>query len=576
MPPRTRKPRRRSSTPRPSRPPAATPAPIPWPGPGERIHVLDIPFGTLVPGAIWHKPLGVHLWVGAVLPTAMEPFASRPYTVHRWVEDTINGTRALTGPRPAPFTPRPLQEAGADAITEHATSTHASGVFLLADEVGCGKTGTAVIAANRVAQAHRMTDILVIADRPAAMTIPHWTRTIAAVGDGGNTWVVTTWDRLAKVNKHPWDIVIADEAHALRHRTTKRWSNWAKLAGWNRVRGPRPYVIAITATPANDPLGLRYLSPTFARANGGTVKDWISNYEQHLAAAGLHLQTGRYGWAWTDDPQERQLDIELMNAWQGTAPASRIRRAAPWGACPIDALPVDLSAADKAAYRLEWAAFCHEMNLARQGRDKARGRALALRFRQKAGLLRVDATCEWAIAQVDAGRQVVISCEFVATAAAPIRARLQDAGLRVATLFGQEGTDPERERLLFQTGQAPVAVMTATSSLSLHAGETLPSGRHASSATRVGIMHQARYSGLLGRQITGRTHRDYQVSPWWVAFAEDTIEKQITEVMAARYATAGQLAGDEAALSEVSALLGADWLPAGDLTGGPASAMSGL
>jgi hypothetical protein len=66
--------------------------------------------------------------------------------------------------------------------------------------------------------------VLVVADRPAAITIGHWCRTITALGDGGLDWVVITWDRLEKVTDHAWDVIIADEAHALRRTTTKRWS----------------------------------------------------------------------------------------------------------------------------------------------------------------------------------------------------------------------------------------------------------------------------------------------------------------------------------------------------------------
>ena len=53
-----------------------------------------------------------------------------------------------------------------------------------------------------------------VADRPAAITIGHWCRTITALGSGGLEWVVITWDRLDKVVDHTWDVIIADEARA--------------------------------------------------------------------------------------------------------------------------------------------------------------------------------------------------------------------------------------------------------------------------------------------------------------------------------------------------------------------------
>src|SRR5699024_4203549 len=73
--------------------------------------------------------------------------------------------------------------------------------------------------------------VLVVADRPAAITIGHWCRTITALGDGDLEWVVITWDRLEKVAEHAWDVSIADEAHALRRTTTKRWKLWARISG---------------------------------------------------------------------------------------------------------------------------------------------------------------------------------------------------------------------------------------------------------------------------------------------------------------------------------------------------------
>ena len=32
-------------------------------------------------------------------------------------------------------------------------------------------------------------------------------------------------------------------------------------------------------------------------------------------------------------------------------------------------------------------------------------------------------------------------------------------------------------------------------------------------------------TGIAGRQVTGRTHRDHQVSPWHIAYAEGTVER---------------------------------------------------
>ena len=160
-----------------------------------------------------------------------------------------------------------------------------------------------------------------------------------------------------------------------------------------------------------------------------------------------------------------------------------------------------------------------------------------------------------------------MSVEFVETAADPIREALQDAGVAVACIYGRDRFDVEAERLRFQSGEAPVCVFTVTASISLHAGELLPGGGTASRTPRVGLFHQPRFSGIQARQVTGRTHRDGQVSPWRVAFAEDTVEEQVARVMVERLAVSGSTAGaDTSALQEIAELLEADWLPPVALT----------
>jgi hypothetical protein len=54
------------------------------------------------------------------------------------------------------------------------------------------------------------------------------------------------------------------------------------------------------------------------------------------------------------------------------------------------------------------------MDIARRSRNHAKGRAALLRFRQKAGLIRVESTVAWIAQQVQAERQVACSAEFVA------------------------------------------------------------------------------------------------------------------------------------------------------------------
>ncbi len=553
----------------PSRRSGTAPVERPVAGPGERVWVLDVPFRAPAPGAQWRKDLQAHIWIGRVLPPELARYESAPYTFERFVEDELNAS-----PRPVPpvrpMEPRPQQWEGADAIAVSAAAGHR--VFLLGDDPGVGKTGTAILGVRLVAEQREVRTVLVVADRPAAITIPHWTRSIAGFGDGGLRWLVTTWDRLAKVAAlQRWaglrfDVVVADEAHMVRHTTTQRWKHWKAVSGAGRAKDA-PFVLAATATPAHTPLERPYLAPQFAAAHAEPVRAW-TDLPARLATLGFAVEKGRYGWEWTEDPDRRRTDLARLIGWLAEArPPAMLHRSAPWGPVSVTGTPVALTPSEQALYEAGWQEFREEMQLARRRKETARGRAALLRFRQKAGLIRVQATVDWVKAQVEAERQVAVSVEFVETAADPIREALLDSGVAVAGIYGRDRFDVEAERLRFQSGKAPVCVFTVTASISLHAGELLPDGAPASEIPRVGLFHQPRFSGIQARQVTGRTHRDGRVSPWRIAYAEGTVEEQVARVMVERLAVSGSTAGaDTSSLREIAELLDADWLPATALT----------
>jgi hypothetical protein len=541
---------------------------VPTAGPGERVWVLAVPFRAPAPGAVWHAGLQAHVWVGPELPPELAPYEPPPFTLERFLEDELN-EKPRPLPMARPMTPREQQCDGAEVVAAHAAA--GGRVFLLGDDPGVGKTGTAILAVKAIAEQRPVRTVLVVADRPAAITIPHWARSIAGFGDGGIRWCVTTWDRLGKVAKLKFDVVIADEAHMVRHTTTQRWKHWKGVSGAGRVKDA-PFVLAATATPAHTPLELPYLAPEFAVRHGDSVREW-GDLPTRLAAHGFHVERGRYGWEWTEDGDERRADLSRLQGWLADAdPPATLHRPAPWGPVSVTGTPVALTPAERAAYESEWSEFRAEMQLARRARQSAKGRAALMRFRQKAGLIRVQATVDWVKAQVEAERQVAVSVEFVETAADPIREALLDSGIPVAGIYGRDRFgrgpgDPEAERLRFQRGEAAVCVFTVTASISLHAGELLPDGRSASETPRVGLFHQPRFSGIQARQVTGRTHRDGRTSPWRIAFAEDTVEEQVARVMVERLAVSGSTAGaDTSSLQEIAELLEADWLPAAALT----------
>ncbi|HEY0401378.1 MAG TPA: helicase, partial [Blastococcus sp.] len=334
------------------------PAPdLPTAGPGERVWVLAVPFRAPAPGAVWRADLQAHVWVGADLPPELAPYDPPPYSFERFLEDELNDKPRVL-PLARPMTPRDPQCDGADVVAAHAAA--GGRVFLLGDDPGVGKTGTAILAVKAIAEQRDVRTVLVVADRPAAITIPHWTRSIAGFGDGDLRWCVTTWDRLVKVSKLAFDVIVADEAHMVRHTTTQRWKHWKAVSGAGRVKDA-PFVLAATATPAHTPLELPYLAPEFAVRHGEPLRDW-GDLPKKLAAHGFHVERGRYGWQWTEDADERRADLTRLQNWLAEAdPPATLHRPAPWGPVSVTGTPVALTPAERTAYESEWSEFRAEM-----------------------------------------------------------------------------------------------------------------------------------------------------------------------------------------------------------------------
>ena len=580
----------------------ATPQPVAAPA-GERLWFLDPPFRAQLPGARYDRVRKAWTYAGPELPVELAPFAARPYSRLRWWEDEANSSAGVAVSGVAPKVPRQMQLTGAAAIDSAAADGWRA--FLLCDDVGTGKTITLWLGALAIADriCTRRADpcrILVLVDRPAAITIPHWRNTIAAVGDGGHRILISSPDQLPKLlsrNGRPWarwDIVIADECHLYRNTSTRRTEVFQRVARFDDPPAKAPFLLLASATPGQHPAELTYLGPVVAQLRGERPTEW-SDFGDRLAGVGLPIVKGTFGkWGWNEraaaDPLMQQEATEQVRGWLAdNDPPLTLHRAAPWGPPPVELMPVELDPAEQDAYRILWRHFQQAIAALLTGpvdgggvrtrpsgtgwsrrvpptsRAVREGRTAVLRFRQKASQLRVGATVEWVQAQVQAGYQVAISCEFLGAAAIPIGDQLQAKGIDVARIHGGiDGGpgDPELERLRFQSGVARAVVFTPSASLSLHASEQLADGRSATSTPRIGLMHNVRYSGLAGRQILGRTHRDHQVSPWWVSYAEGTVEERIAKTMIERFKGSADTAGaDASALEHVAELLGVSWLP---------------
>lgn len=242
---------------------SATPA-VPSIPPGQRVWLLELPWGGLgggtPAGVTYYKSLTAHAYVGTALPSPLEPYASKPCSYLRWLEDELNGSEG-PGATAAPMTLRPEQHADVDAIVAAAQRQFRQ--VHLANDVGTGKTLVAVAAAKGIAKLRGARTILVTVDRPARITIPSWRRTIAALGDDNQCdddlrWIIMSSDSLGKLmarNGRPRlkvDVAVIDEAHQFRH-ASKRTSYMRRLTRMDGPHEKAPFVLTITATPGHHP-----------------------------------------------------------------------------------------------------------------------------------------------------------------------------------------------------------------------------------------------------------------------------------------------------------------------------------
>ncbi|TQF74581.1 DEAD/DEAH box helicase [Rhodococcus spelaei] len=533
---------------------------------GERIWVLDVPFRAPAPGAHYNGAIKAHVYVGDSLPDELTRYAAKPYSYQQWTEDELNGTRGPSATAAAKRL-RPEQVEGAAAIV--AAAAAGSRGFCLSDDPGLGKTLTAVAAAKEVAEQRGGSAILVTVDRPTSITIPHWRASIAAVGDGGFRWLIISPDQLKKLiarNGRPkfrFDVVINDEAHLFRH-DSQRTDYQRRVVRHLDPPDKAPFVISMTATLGHHPGEWRYLSSLLAQVHDEPPGRW-DDLGARLSESGVPLERRLGRWQWTAEAKSSarsQADaVARVREWMTSAdPAVMMHRSAPWGQAPIDGLGVDLSVAEREQYEMDWGEYRREMRIARTGSDGARGRAALIRFRQKAGMIRAPHTAALVAATAERGYQCLVATEMVSTGAEPVADLLEERGISVSRIFGGR-RDAENERLRFQRGDSQVVVFNTTSAISLHAAEHLADGSHATDTPRLGFFHQPRYSGIAARQTIGRAHRDYQVCPWSLLYAVDTVEEQAAVTMVDRLMVlSAGVDGDLGALAAIARLFDADWL----------------
>jgi hypothetical protein len=513
--------------------------------------VLDVPFAmravAAASGARWDESHSAFIYRGPDLPEALAPFAPAPYSWERSIEREINDD-----PRPAPSAPRasitlrPHQRDGVRAILAAVTAGRSG--FLLADDVGLGKTITAWAAVLQMPAAR---SVLIVC--PLAV-VAHWRRTVQAMGDGGRDIVILNYERLGKLfevsaaarkkirskkglaragTAAELDVIIWDESHRCKNPTAAR----SKLAA--KLNARAKLAIWLSATAGQNPLELSYLAPLLASVTGSRAAD-LKDFEQWCLAQGLGVTRGAYGkWSWRGDPADCERVRALL--FEGS-PAAGIRRRpediAGWPEINRILTPIELDPEARALYARAWTEFRRALELSPSGRDPRSTLAAILRLRQKSSLLRAPGTVELLRELLDNGHQVAVSVAFLETLEA-MRTSLEGEGVVCAVVHGGlPAAAREEERMRFQRGEARACLFTVEEGISLHQGEH-------NETPRSEVIHDLRWSAIQMAQIEGRCHRDGRFAQVYWAYADGTIEEQIALVVARRIQSMKGMVGDD-------------------------------
>jgi superfamily II DNA or RNA helicase len=530
-------------------------------------HVLDVPFAmrgvAAAGGARWDADRSVFVWRGAALPPSLVPFRPGLYSWEAHVERELNGGPRTAASKPAgSIHPRAHQTVAVAAILRARAAGRPG--FLLADDVGLGKTITAWKA---ILDLPKVETVLVVC--PLAV-IAHWRRTIEALGDGGKDIVLLNYDRLGKLfevtpearkkirskkglaragSAPEFDVIVWDESHRCKNPTAARSKLAAKLVA------NAEFCLWLSATAGQNPLELSYLAPLLASVTGSRATD-LKDFESWCQEQGLGLTRGTFGrWEWRGDVSDcAKVRALLFDApHRGDAPAAGLRRRpediAGWPAINRILTPIELAGDARDLYAQAWTAFRKEMELAPRGRDPKSALAATLRLRQKSSLIRVPGTIELVHDLLANGHSVAISVAFLETLES-IRGALASDKIECAEIHGRLAAElREEQRLRFQRGEVRVVLFTVEEGISLHQGEH-------DDVPRSEVIHDLRWSAIQMAQIEGRCHRDGRFAQVYWTYADDTIEDRIARVVAGRIQSMKEMIGDDVStLREIERLL---------------------
>lgn len=538
--------------------PAATKAVAPT-----KTFVLDVPFEmrgvAQALGARWDKASKSVVYEGTHLPAGLAPFAALPWSWEDAVQKGKSGVVPKAWKGEDPYELRGHQNEAGKAIY-NALVAKLPG-FLLADEVGLGKTLSAWLGVQLVARKLAAQRVVIVC--PLSVQA-HWRETLRRQGSEVGEVLIINYERLGKLFElddgvkvkskkglarrgaaAETDIIIFDESHKLKNPLAARSKLGAKLVSNSK------FVLWLSATAGQTPLELSYLAPLLAKGTGSKARD-LNDFEGWCQAQGFKLKKGAYGaWTWDGDLDDCHRLAALL--FEGKTPLAMRRRPqeiAGWPEISRSLWPQELSSEERSLYQEEWQTFRSALVSMQAGMKAAPSKAgakggakgigglvAALRFRQKSSLLRVDATVEFALDLLEQGIKPAISCSFIETLNA-IAAKLEAKKKTCAKIYGgQSAAEREQQRLRFQKGQADIVLFTIEEGISLHQGEY-------EDVPRSLLVHDLRWSAIQMAQIEGRTHRNGQFAQAYWLLGEGTIEAKIAARVAKRAVAMKALSGE--------------------------------
>lgn len=539
---------------------------------GERIediykYVLDVPFEDKSIEGVWkyhslYKTCIAHTQYPQQIP---QSYRAQPYSYEAWIEKFINNNKISPDietqfAQQDILVPRDYQHTAKNMAYKAFLAGY--GGFLIADDVGLGKT----VSAAAIAQLNEFNSILVVTTLAATA---HWRKTFLKFNFSGKNILIINYDRIQKLFKPSdsakktvsrkrknkqihknsiapqFDLVIWDEAQKLKNST----SNRAKMS--LQIQLKASFNLYLSATPGQNPLELSYMAPTLANATHSNFRG-MQDFEAWCESQSLGVSKTKYSnFKWNKSIEGVQRMHELL--FKGDAPLA-VRRVpediAGWPAINRILMPYAMTAEEMQDYNLSWNQFCENYKKLDK-KSAAQRQAQYIRFRQKSSHLKISYVYEHALELHEAGHSVAISVGFKDTLF-DLKEKFEKAGVGVSIIYGgQNAVEKEAQRVLFQEDKNHIVIFTVEEAISLHQGET-PLGMRPRSM----IIHDMRWSAISMAQIEGRTHRDGKFSQIYWGFFDTTVDTKIAQIVLSKLLSMKTMIGDDSdTLLEIEKLL---------------------